>query len=705
MERFPGIGTLEPGTRVGGYTIGERLGAGASGAVYRAQDDGGFEVALKLLHSDLDIDPEARVQMAHEVEVLQRFRDPNVAAVLDAELDGSEAFVVTELIPGPTLAAEIVHGGPLDPVDLYELADQLGTALQKVHQAGVVHRDIKPSNIIVAERGPVLIDFGIASESDPPSAMGFPSVEEAASRRLETTGHSGYPSGENLWQNVEARGSRGSDPYDVQRPHARLVMGTPGYLAPELLNGAAPTPATDWWSWAATLAFAATGRPPFGSGARDDVLIRTKQGRADLVGIPPRTATALIKALSPNPATRATPTEVLQAIRKDRDDLHPVADPHGIDPSSCAEGGAAAPTVIYPSSCAEGGAAAPTVVAGSLKPIAEPTLIAPTQLFRVDPDATTTLAPQTQRFTGNLEDQPALNWDPTQKLGWAELPGSRGNGAVVSFAPTDGIYGTDGQAGFALSSRGFGSPSVVGSVEPSRAEERSSVSKPRLAPVAYNTDFQPAPPALPYPQAPTWYRRPVPPHRTGILFAAAALLVALASGWPVLTFAAYAILVIIARIIGTAWEDIVDRRELAGRRRTGDAAVTVLKSPLILLKAIFGALPQILVGLGVAVLLAAAGWWYIGRYDLPADITSEHSYLLAITLASMAGIITTWFATNSAKTRLGARLALTAFGSGKVMKYLALAALLIGATIILVTHFTTPTATINWFPLPEPPRL
>ncbi|MCL1801137.1 MAG: protein kinase, partial [Promicromonosporaceae bacterium] len=260
-----------PGTYVGGYSIAEPLGAGAMGAVYRAHDDGGQEVALKILHPDQDADPAARELMAQELQALKRLKHPNIARVLDAELDASLAFLVTELIPGPTLEAEVNQGGPLDAIDLYELADQLGSALLAVETAGVVHRDIKPGNVVVGEQGPVLIDFGIATELGPDANEG-------------------------------------------------PIMGTPGYLAPEILDGAAPSAMTDWWSWAAVLAFAGTGHPPFGFGARDDVLSRERQGRADLVGLPTRTATALLGALQPDPRARTSPVDVMHAIRRDADE-------------------------------------------------------------------------------------------------------------------------------------------------------------------------------------------------------------------------------------------------------------------------------------------------------------------------------------------------------------------------------------------------
>jgi len=266
-------GALPEGTEIGGYTVVSLLGRGAMGAVYEAVDGGGHAVAVKVLHPHVDADPAGRERLRREVAALQRLRHPAVAQVLDAELEGAAAFVVTELVDGVTLEQEVDERGPLDPADLFSLADQLADALEAVHTAGIVHRDLKPSNVMVTEQGPVLIDFGIAQ-----------------------------------------------GPGDTRTTSTGFVMGTPGYLAPELLDGASPGPDTDWWSWAALLAFAATGRSPFGVRPTELVLRRSREGRADVVGVPARTARALAGALQADPSRRWGPTEVARALRRDADD-------------------------------------------------------------------------------------------------------------------------------------------------------------------------------------------------------------------------------------------------------------------------------------------------------------------------------------------------------------------------------------------------
>lgn len=258
---------MEPGTEIGGYRVVAPLGEGGSGAVYRALDADGRLVALKLLHPHLGEDPAARRRLVREVAALQKVRHPAVARVLDAEVEQSDAFVVTELVEGQDLAAWVRSHGPMPAQDLAELAEQLREALATVHAAGILHRDVTPGNVVMSERGPVLIDFGIAH-----------GAEDA---RVTSTG---------------------------------LVSGTPGYVAPELLEGGHPTEASDWWAWAAVCTFAATGRPPFGAGPARAVLTRSRAGDADLDGLDRRTAAALDAALAPDPDERATPDEVVSAL-------------------------------------------------------------------------------------------------------------------------------------------------------------------------------------------------------------------------------------------------------------------------------------------------------------------------------------------------------------------------------------------------------
>lgn len=264
MER---IG-LAPGTELGGYRVLGPLGQGGMGAVYRALDGDGATVALKLVHPHLTDGP-ARDRLTREVAALQRVRHPGVARVLDAEIDSAEAFVVTELVDGPTLAEHVEAAGPLPADALADLAEQLRVALSAVHGAGVLHRDLTPTNVLVSERGPVLIDFGIAQAAE-----------------------------------------------DARVTSAGQVAGTPGYLSPALLAGQEPSTADDWWGWACVLAFAATGRPPFGVRPLAAVLARVRTGEVDLDDVDPRVAEVLRAALAVDAATRPAPEATVAGLRR-----------------------------------------------------------------------------------------------------------------------------------------------------------------------------------------------------------------------------------------------------------------------------------------------------------------------------------------------------------------------------------------------------
>src|SRR5690606_18754001 len=105
------------------------------------------------------------------------------------------------------------------------------------------------------------------------------------------------------------------DATDERVTSAGFAVGTPGYLAPEVLDGAEPAAAADWWGWAAVVAFAATGRAPFGPGPTPALLARVRAGDPDLAGLPAGTAAALASALGRDPAGRATPEEVVARLR------------------------------------------------------------------------------------------------------------------------------------------------------------------------------------------------------------------------------------------------------------------------------------------------------------------------------------------------------------------------------------------------------
>jgi predicted Ser/Thr protein kinase len=255
--------------RLGPYRLLQRLGEGGMGVVHLALDPSGRAVAIKVLRPHIAHDEQARRRLAREVETLSRVRDPRVAAVLDADVDGPRPYVVTEYVPGPPLDVVVETDGPVQGEALVQLARGLLSALRAIHAAGVVHRDLKPGNVLMVDGEPVVIDFGIAHVAD-----------------------------------------------DVRLTSTGLVMGTPGYLSPEVVEGGSVTEATDWWGWAATLAYAASGDAPFGRGPMPAVLDRVGRGQADLSQVDPRLAPLLDAALSPDPAERPGADEVMAAIER-----------------------------------------------------------------------------------------------------------------------------------------------------------------------------------------------------------------------------------------------------------------------------------------------------------------------------------------------------------------------------------------------------
>jgi hypothetical protein len=227
------------------------------GVVHLARDPEGRLVAVKVLHPLGTDGPNARRRLAREVETMRRVRSPYVAEVLDADVTGEFPYIVTRYVSGPTLDEMVRRHGPLPAPGLRRLAHGMAEALTAIHAAGVVHRDLKPGNVMLSDDRPIVIDFGIAQAGD--------------ATRLTQTG---------------------------------LVMGTPGYLAPEVIEGQPSSPASDVHCWGTTMAFAATGHLPFGGGSYESIFYRIVSGRADLDGVPEPFVPLIAAALARDPADR-----------------------------------------------------------------------------------------------------------------------------------------------------------------------------------------------------------------------------------------------------------------------------------------------------------------------------------------------------------------------------------------------------------------
>ncbi|OKH98592.1 protein kinase [Streptomyces sp. CB02923] len=242
---------------VGSYRLHRRLGAGGMGVVYLGSDKRGQRVALKVIRPDLAEDQEFRSRFAREVSAARRIRGGCTARLVAADLDADRPWFATQYVPGPSLHDKVNDEGPLYPAQVASIGAALSEGLLAVHDAGVVHRDLKPSNILLSPKGPRIIDFGIAW----------------------ATGASTLT-------------------------HVGTAVGSPGFLAPEQVRGAAVTPATDIFALGATLAYACTADSPFGQGSSEVMLYRVVHEEAHLAGVPDALAPLLAACLAKDPADR-----------------------------------------------------------------------------------------------------------------------------------------------------------------------------------------------------------------------------------------------------------------------------------------------------------------------------------------------------------------------------------------------------------------
>ncbi|MGW0783475.1 protein kinase domain-containing protein [Streptomyces sp. NPDC002913] len=238
-----------------------RLGEGGMGRVYLGRSPTGRMVALKLVHAGLVGTPGFRERFAREVRMSRTVTGAGTVPVVAADTEAAVPWLASAYVPGPSLAVAVHQHGLFATPALWRMLSGLGEALEAVHASGLVHRDLKPSNVLLSLDRPLLIDFGIARAADDAGLTG--------------TG---------------------------------LVVGSPGYMSPEQAEGREVSPSGDVFSLGAVLAFAATGRSPFGGGSSPELLYRIVHHAPDLSGVDEALADVVRECLAKAPGQRPSPS-------------------------------------------------------------------------------------------------------------------------------------------------------------------------------------------------------------------------------------------------------------------------------------------------------------------------------------------------------------------------------------------------------------
>ncbi len=567
---------------LGPYRLVEQVGEGGMGVVHKALDRDGREVAIKVLRSHIAYDTGARERLRREVSTLARVRSESVAEVLDADVDGDQPYLVTRFVPGPPLDDVVDGDGPLGAERLVELGGGLADALRAIHDAGVVHRDVKPGNVLMDGDRPVLIDFGIAHVAD-----------------------------------------------DVRLTATGLVMGTPGYLSPEIVEGAPVSQATDWWGWAATLAFAASGQAPFGRGPMHVVLDRVTRGQADLTGVDERLAPLLAAALSPHPHERPTADEVLEQLRVYADGGHTgELRVRGSGPGGAALGGAGAWSAAEWSGPRD------------------------------------ERAPAADQESG---PQPAFGGTSGSGIGADSTRQFEGADATEQFG--SGGYAAQGQPGYGSTvQQGYG-----GAVQQGHGQGGATAYGPGAVDPYAGARHDP---------------RIGQPARTWTLAALLAAAVGISALWPLVGIALIVLWSFAARWADRAMTSMVMRRYNAGPRRS-DTAVAVLSSPWHGVTAFFAtvlsALIPVFVGACTAAIVALG-------FAMAGDGQTHAGRPLPIAAGVLVACWTLWWGPGSASMRRGSRSMVRGAVRGQQLTRVIVGLLVVvavGATLWSLTHLET----------------
>ncbi|MFI7464797.1 protein kinase [Nonomuraea sp. NPDC049646] len=250
---------------IGPYELLSRLGSGGMGTVYLARGADGVKVALKAIRRDFTADPVYRARFHEEVSNARKVASFCTARVLDHGEDRGVLYLVTEYIDGISLEDQLIEHGALPPSVLHSAAVGVAAALTAIHAAGLVHRDLKPANVMLTLAGPRVIDFGLARST-----------------------------------HVESR-----------HTNAGMVMGTPGWIAPEQVFEGHTSPAGDVFAWGSLIAYAGLGGHPFGEGDAYVMAARARTAPPDLRGLPAPLDRLVAAAIHPDPARRPAAKQLL----------------------------------------------------------------------------------------------------------------------------------------------------------------------------------------------------------------------------------------------------------------------------------------------------------------------------------------------------------------------------------------------------------
>jgi predicted Ser/Thr protein kinase len=416
--------------RLGSYTLTARLGEGGQGVVYLGESESGDPVAVKLLRADLAEDDIARTRFLRELEAVKRVARFCTAQVLDADVEGDRPYIVSEYVPGPSLAQLVSSDSPRSGADLERLAIGTVTALVAIHQAGIVHRDFKPQNVLIGADGPRVIDFGIARALDAAATM------------------------------------------------TNSAIGTPAYMAPEQLLAREITPAADLFSWASTMVYAATGQSPFGQDTVMAVIHRIINEPPDLGTMEEPLRGIVADCLAKDPAQRPQTQALLMRLLGE-EGLTPTT-PMAADPQAAimdqgaafagtAPGAAVLPPApTEPTKVAGGGAsrtpsarAAMAALAGLLVAVAVVAVVWAASRGGDHPSggSVQTPAPSSAPATSSEPDQPAL---PTHRRKTGSAPTDSGRPEPSTLVPSTQPTGGSTQPGGGTTQPGGGGTTQPG---------------------------------------------------------------------------------------------------------------------------------------------------------------------------------------------------------------------------------------------------